>query len=163
MRESLFESLIGLVVVAVAGFFLWYSIQSADRGGQGGTYELSANFYGPIDGVSPGTDVRLMGVKVGVVTAVKLDKESLLPQVRLAVENDVKLDDETTAKIAADGFLGGNYINLVPGGGLDTLEPGGAISNTSSPLDLGALVSEFAQSLDRRLKEIADNLANRPN
>ena len=45
MRESLFETLIGAAVVAVAVIFLWFAI---DRGGetqsQGDQYEVEARF-----------------------------------------------------------------------------------------------------------------------
>ena len=70
MRESLFEALIGLVVVAVAGFFLVFSLSQRSDASTGDSYDLIAKFD-RADGVSPGTDVRVAGVKVGTVRSVK--------------------------------------------------------------------------------------------
>ena len=71
MRESLFETLIGAAVVAVAGIFLWFAI---DRGGetqsQGDQYEVEARFNN-VSGISRGSDVRIAGVKAGIVKSIE--------------------------------------------------------------------------------------------
>lgn len=163
MRDSMFETIVGIAVVAVAGIFLWFSLQQTEKAGGNGSYELSAQFTGPINGISQGTDVRLMGVKVGVVTSVELDKARLVPQITLSVAEGIELDEDTTAKISSDGFLAGPHIALLPGGGFDMLQPGDEILYTSGSVELGPLLTEFATSLDGRLKNIADAIsANSP-
>jgi hypothetical protein len=73
MRESMFESLVGAAVIAVAGVFLWFAI---DRGGEASAgpdrYELTARFNN-ISGIDRGADVRIAGVKAGVVKAIDGD------------------------------------------------------------------------------------------
>ena len=44
MRESLFEALVGLVVVAVAGFFLVFSLSQRSDASTGDSYDLIAKF-----------------------------------------------------------------------------------------------------------------------
>ena len=163
MRDSLFETIVGVVVVAVAGAFVWFSMQQTETAAGNGSYELSAQFTGPINGVSQGTDVRLMGVKVGVVTSVELDKARLIPMIKLSVADGIELDEDTTAKIASDSLLSGPHIALLPGGGFDMLQPGDQITYTSGSVELGPLLTEFAGQLDGRLKDIADAIsANKP-
>ncbi len=159
MRDSIFETIIGAAVVVVAVTFLWFSLQRAEAGGGSGSYELKAQFTGPINGVTPGTDVRLMGVKVGVVTDVTLDKQRLVPVVSLSVENGIELDEDTTAKIASDGFLSGPHLALLPGGGFDMLQPGDEILYTSGSVELGPLLTEFATTIDGRLKDISEAIS----
>ena len=160
MRESTFETIVGVVVLAIAAFFLMFSLQSTEQGGRGDSYELTAKFTSGVNGITPGTDVRMFGVKVGVVTDVTLDKEQLIPVVTLTVENGIELDEDTIAKVASDGFLGGAHIQLDPGGGYDMIAPGGEILDTRGSLDLGALLGEFATGINTRLTDISDELRN---
>ena len=127
MRDSLFETIVGLGVVLVAAFFLFFSLNSADRGAGGDSYELTARFTGAVNGLATGTDVRLQGVKVGVVTGIELDTTLLAPLVTLNVQKGVELDEDTIARIASDGFLNGPHIALVPGSAEDMLQPGDEI------------------------------------
>ena len=158
MRESIFESLIGIVVLAVAGVFLWFAMARGGEAtaGPSGTVELGARFNSA-SGISPGTDVRMAGVKVGTVRKVGLDIERAEALVTMAVSNDlVPLEDGTTARIQAEGLLGGNYINLEPASGFGTIEPCpkgeklfgdsgcGEILYTQGSVDLLTLFASFA-------------------
>ena len=71
MSGNLVETLIGTVVLVVAGFFLYFSYQKADAGAVSG-YALTAKFD-KVDGVKVGSDVMLAGIKVGTVTDQSLD------------------------------------------------------------------------------------------
>lgn len=158
MRDSLFETLVGLAVVLVAAGFLLYSMRATDNTGGGSTYELNAEFRGGVSGIATGSDVRLRGVKVGVVSDVSMDKQRLVPVLTLAVENGIELDEDTIARVAGDGLLGGAHIALDPGGGFEMLEPGDMITNTQSALGLESILGAFAGNLDSRLGEIASKI-----
>lgn len=113
MRESLFETLIGLAVLVVAGVFLWFTLV---RGGDGMTssndVEIGARFSSAAS-IDRGTDVRMAGVKIGTVREVVLDRERSEAQVTFAIRGDIlPLGDGTTARVQSDGLLGGSYINL---------------------------------------------------
>src|SRR5690242_21374071 len=111
MRESLFETLVGLVVVAVAGFFLVFSLSQRSDAATGDSYDLIAKFD-RADGVSPGTDVRVAGVKVGAVKAVSLDQKTYKAEAILAIRKDVQIPEESAAQIQSDSLLGGSYIHI---------------------------------------------------
>lgn len=145
------ETLLGAAVTIVAiGFFAFAAAQAGQTGGGGG-YELTARFQ-RVDGVAVGSDVRVSGVKVGVVRAVDLDTDTYLARLTLSIENGVDVLDESTARIATDGLLGGAYVAIEPAG-FDALPAGGEIPNTQGAVDLLTLFASFAQSQDQDASE----------
>lgn len=154
MRESLFETLIGLVVVAVAGVFLFFSLQQRSDASPRDSYTLTAKFN-RIDGIAVGSDVRVAGKKVGVVQAVDIDPKTYKAVVSFTVPKTVtfggkqeplQIPDDSTAQILTDGLLGGAYLGILIGGSFDYIPPGGQIEFTRGSVDLLTVLSEFAQS-----------------
>jgi phospholipid/cholesterol/gamma-HCH transport system substrate-binding protein len=138
------ETILGAVVAVVAiGFFAFAAAQAGQTGARNG-YDLTARFQ-RVDGVNVGSDVRISGVKVGVVRAVELDPETYLARVTLAINQGVDVLDDSTARVASDGLLGGAYVAIEPAG-MDALAPGGEIPNTQGSIDLLTLFASFAQS-----------------
>jgi phospholipid/cholesterol/gamma-HCH transport system substrate-binding protein len=136
------ETILGAVVAMVAiGFFAFAAAQAGQTGASEG-YDLSARFQ-RIDGINVGSDVRISGVKVGVVRAVALDNETYLARVTMAVNDGVRVPDDSTARIASDGLLGGAYVAIEPGS-MDPIPAGGEILNTQGSVDLLTLFSSMA-------------------
>lgn len=149
MRESLFETLIGLGVVLAAGGFMSYALANGTDGATSSeNYEVTARFNN-VSGITRGSDVRLAGVKVGVVQSVEADYVRAEAVLRLAVASGLELPDDTDARITSDGLLGGAYIALEPGGGFDVIATDGTgeIVYTRGSVDLLTLVGSFASSL----------------
>jgi phospholipid/cholesterol/gamma-HCH transport system substrate-binding protein len=140
MANNTVETLIGAVVLAVAGGFLYYASASADFGG-GGSYPLTAQFF-KADGIGTGGDVRVSGVKVGTVDSVELDSETFQAKLTIAMRSDVKLPSDSSAKIASDGLLGGSYVSIEPGGSEYMLESGEAIEHTQGSVSLLDLIGK---------------------
>jgi phospholipid/cholesterol/gamma-HCH transport system substrate-binding protein len=135
------ETLLGGVVAAIAvGFFAFAAGQSGQSASGG--YDLTARFQ-RVDGISVGSDVRVSGVKVGIVRAVALDPETYMARLTLAIEPDLRVLDDSTARIASDGLLGGAYVAIEPAG-LDPLAAGSEIPNTQGAVDLLTLFGGFA-------------------
>jgi phospholipid/cholesterol/gamma-HCH transport system substrate-binding protein len=138
------ETILGAAVAAVAvGFFAFAAAQAGQTGGAGG-YDLVARFQ-RVDGVGVGTDVRVSGVKVGVVRTVALDPETYDAVLTMTVNNEVRVLDQSNARIASDGLLGGAYVAIEPAG-LDPLPAGAEIPNTQGAIDLLTLFASFAQA-----------------
>ena len=123
MGRNLIETIMGAVVLAVAGFFLVFAWRHANLDEVKG-YGVSANFVS-IGGLETGADVRINGIKVGIVTAQTLDPVSYNAVVRMTIAHDVRLPADTVASVAADGLLGGKYIKLLPGRATERLADGG--------------------------------------
>lgn len=141
MSGNLVESLIGAVVLVVAGWFLSFAYERTEKTNVGG-YELIAKFD-RVDGLNIGSDVRLSGIKVGTVTSQKLDPETYEAIVHLTISDDVLLPTDTAAVITSEGLLGGNYLSMLPGGMEDMLEDGDELEETQDAIDLVGMINRF--------------------
>jgi phospholipid/cholesterol/gamma-HCH transport system substrate-binding protein len=141
MRGTLVETLIGAMVLLVAAWFLYFAYSRTEIGPVGG-YHVSARFD-KIGDLANGADVKISGIKVGTVTAQKLDPNTYEAVIQMGIQSSVKLPDDTTAKIASAGLLGSSYVNLEPGGSEDMLKDGGSISYTQGAVDLMGMVGRF--------------------
>lgn len=138
------ETILGAIVAVVAvGFFAFAASQAGQSTGSG--YELTARFH-RVDGVAVGSDVRVAGVKVGVVRAVALDPETFLAKLDFVIDRSVEVPDDSTARIASDGLLGGAYVAIEPGAG-DALAAGGEIINTQGSIDLLTVLAQAARGM----------------
>ena len=143
MAEDVTELLTGGAVIAVAAGFLFYTAQTAGLGASaGGSYPLTASFRS-IEGVQVGTDVRLAGVKIGSVSALNLNAETFRADATLSIRDGVTLPLDTAAVVASEGLLGGNFVELLPGGMLDNLASGDEIEDTQSAVSLINLLLKF--------------------
>ncbi|WP_262691774.1 outer membrane lipid asymmetry maintenance protein MlaD [Kordiimonas aestuarii] len=141
MSSNLVESLIGALVLVIAGWFLVFAYERTDGAVSSG-YTLQARFD-RIDGLGVGADVRLSGIKVGSIVNSELDPKTYQAIVHFSVAEHVKLPLDTAAAITSEGLLGGTYLSLRPGGSLENLEPGDEISETQDAVDLIGLIGKF--------------------
>lgn len=111
--------------------------------GQG--YELSARFDS-VSGLRVGADVEMSGVPVGRVVSISLDPDPLRSQavVRLKLDKDFQLSDDSIASVKTSGLIGDKYVSLSRGGSDKKLASGGTITETESSVDLGSLISKYA-------------------
>jgi len=144
MSEDRVEVLVGAAVVAVAVGFLIFAGQATGFGsGAGGPrFDLTASFRSA-EGVSVGTDVRMSGVKVGTVSDVSLNRDTLRAEAVMAISTTVDIPDDSIAAISSEGLLGGNFVEILPGGSPVALEPGSAFAETQGALDLITLLSRL--------------------
>lgn len=132
------QAAMGLAIVAAAGGLLAYGLSAAGGKGPRG-YEVVARF-GQVGSLAAGAGVSVAGVKVGAVDRIELDPKSFLAVVHLSLEPGVILPADSTAKITADGLLGGAHVAITPGAAPETLGPGGEIDNTQGAVDLFGLI-----------------------
>ena len=141
MGRNIVETIVGALVLLVAGVFVFYAFAKSDRAGASG-YEVVARF-GRIDGLKRGADVTLSGVKVGTVTSVALDPKTYQAIVRLSVEPNVNLPADTNAKIVSESLLGGTVVALEPGSDDKRIRADGEIQNTQDSIPLTELIAKF--------------------
>ena len=141
MKNSFVETIVGAVVLAIAAGFFMFLYNSSSVGATGGI-KIIAEFEN-IEGISVGSDIRMAGIKIGSVVEQKLDPESFQAVVTMSVANNLKLTDDTTAKITSEGLLGSKFIALEIGGSDEILKDGDSLTHTQSALDIWALINEF--------------------
>jgi phospholipid/cholesterol/gamma-HCH transport system substrate-binding protein len=145
--RSLAEVLAGAVVLLVAAAFLVFAVTNSGRSGiSGPALNLSAKFD-RIDGLAPGADVRIAGVKVGSVVDQRIDPATFLAILTMRIDGSLRLPSDSSAEIASEGLLGGRFVAIVPGGSDRILADGGQITITQSAISLESLLGRFIFSM----------------
>lgn len=144
MAESTTEVLVGGVVLAVAVGFLVYAGQATGFSpAKSSDYALTASFRSG-EGVTVGTDVRLAGVKVGTVSEINLNVQTYRADTTLSMKEGILIPDDSAVVISSEGLLGGNFVEIYPGGSLDNFAPNDDIEDTQGAVSLVSLLIKFA-------------------
>lgn len=147
MNHNTTEVVVGGAVLAAALGFLFYAGQVAGFGGTAGSYTLHGSFR-TADGIGVGTDVRLAGVKVGTVTSIGLNPQTFFADATISVPENIQVPTDSSLLISSEGLLGGNFVEIQPGGALENLEPGGEIEDTQGSVSLISLLLAFVGGRD---------------
>lgn len=142
MAQDRLEVFAGAVVLAVGIGFAAYAAKDTGLSGDAGTYTLVASFRSA-DGISVGSDVRMAGVAVGKITALNLNPQTFFADAVVQIDSSVQLPDDSAILISSEGLLGGNFVELVPGGMPDLLAPGDEIEDTQGAVSLVSLLMKF--------------------
>jgi phospholipid/cholesterol/gamma-HCH transport system substrate-binding protein len=137
------EIIVGGIVLAVAVGFLAYVSQATGLTSSTSGYPLTASFRS-LEGISVGSDVRLAGVKIGSVTDITLNPTSFRADTAFTVLEGIELPDDSAIVISSEGLLGGNFVEILPGGSPFNLEEGGEIEDTQGAVSLISLLIKFA-------------------
>ena len=113
MKNNLIESGLGIITVIIGIVFLFQFIQVNKSTTSQNSYFLKAKFL-KAGGIVVGNDVKIRGVKVGVVTNVSLDNE-LLAEVSFKIYSPVKISSDSSISVSSDGLLGNKYLSILPG------------------------------------------------
>jgi phospholipid/cholesterol/gamma-HCH transport system substrate-binding protein len=128
--------IIGVVLVlalALGGAGVWYV--SRDDG----TKRITAYFTTAV-GVYPGSDLRVLGVKVGTIDAVRPEGRQV--RVTMTVNRDVAVPASAAAVVVAPSIVADRYIQLTPSyTGGPRIASGAVIpaSRTATPVELDQL------------------------
>lgn len=147
MGRNVIETVLGAVVLLVAGLFLYFAFKSANLRQVSG-YRVEAVFQ-RADGLKTGSDVMVNGIKVGSVQGQDLITEAGRDQyyvrVYLSIDPKVLLPVDTIAVIANESLLGGRYLSLEVGVEEDIIRNDGTgrITRTQPPMRLDDLIGKF--------------------
>jgi phospholipid/cholesterol/gamma-HCH transport system substrate-binding protein len=139
--RNMVESVMGFVVLVVAGLFVYLAYTTVRIQTKDG-YELSAAFF-KVGGLKAGSDVRINGIKVGTVSSLDLDPETFEAVVRLTISGGLNLPTDTVAGISSEGILGGKYVSLTPGGEATVIVSGGRLQKVQNFRSLEDQVGEI--------------------
>ena len=103
-------------------------------------YPVKAAFSS-VKGLKPNTAVEISGVEIGKVSNISLDNYEAV--VTLLIREDIKLQDDSIASIRTKGLLGEKYVEIMPGGSENIIQPGGTLYETEPPIDLEKLIGSF--------------------
>jgi len=93
--------------------------------------------------VTVGSDVRLAGVKVGTVTEISLNPETFRADMGMTLQDDILIPDDSAILISSEGLLGGNFVEISPGGSPFYYEDGDEILDTQGSVSLISLLLKY--------------------
>ena len=141
MQKNIIETLMGAVVLLVAGAFLVFAYNGSQMRVEEG-YVIRGNFTNA-SGIALGSDVRIGGIKVGVVSDLGLDEKSYEAVISMQIKNGTKLPKDSSAAIVSNGLLGEKYVQLTPGNDDALLAAGGKVQFTQSAVNLEEMIGKF--------------------
>ena len=144
MANNAIETVMGAVVLAVAGGFLYFAYSNSNVKPIEG-YAIQADFTN-ISGIEPGSSVRIGGIKIGVVEKLELNPKSYRAVATLRVGNTISLPTDSSAAVQSAGLLGEKFIAIEPGGEEETLTDGGKITFTQPSVSLEEMIGKFVFS-----------------
>ena len=118
-RTNRFEFIVGLFMLAgiAAAVVLCLNVAGLSFAGNSDNgFDVTADFD-DIGGLKEMSPVKIGGVRVGRVSSIIINPQTLSPRVTLHISGQYrgKLSAETSASILTQGILGEQYIDLTPG------------------------------------------------
>lgn len=128
-----------LLALRVSGLTDFYAVNEG--------YPLTAEFEN-IGGLKPRARVSMAGVPIGRVVAIDFDRKDYVARVKMRIDNDVNIPNDTTASILTSGLLGDNYVGLTPGYSEQYYKANDniPIEKTTKAIVLEDLISRFLSS-----------------
>ncbi len=139
MKENVLEILVGSIVLFFAFAFVIFTLSNIGLDKKGNF--INAEF-GNIAGLKVGDDVVIAGIKVGEVSSNTLNNNTYLATVKLNLKNNIKIPDDSVAKISSASLLGGQYVEIIPGASDIMLQEEETLYNTRDPVSLTDLLGQ---------------------
>lgn len=143
--------IIALIVALLGSFGLWWL-----RHNETGTPVTA--YFGESLGIYPGSEVRVLGVKVGTVDDVQPQGKQV--QVKMTVDPGIKLPADVKAVSVTPSLVSDRYLQLTPAyTGGPTMASGAVIprEHTATPVEL----DQINQSLNKLAVALGPNGANK--
>ncbi len=140
MRKIGNEIASGIVIVVAIAMFIFGFLYLKNVTLATDNYVVYANFQ-DVTGLEQSDFVNVSGLRKGRVKELILD--GLHVRVALEIEAEVLLPKDSEARIKSLGMVGEKFIEIVPGGEEEIINPGGKILETEPAMDFEGLISKF--------------------
>lgn len=141
--KNTFESIVGTFILIISIFFVLQFIRINDIKVSSEVKSLNATFK-DITGISFGSDVRISGIKVGIVKKISFDEKKMKANVEIQIKNNINIPIDSVISVSSNGIFGSKFLSINPGFEEDYIADNGIFQNTTSSLNLEDLVSKFA-------------------
>jgi phospholipid/cholesterol/gamma-HCH transport system substrate-binding protein len=82
------------------------------------------------------------------VTGISLNPQTFRADTEFTVLSGIELPDDSAIVVSSEGLLGGNFVEILPGGSPFNLEAGAEIEDTQSSVSLVGLLMKFVAGGD---------------
>jgi phospholipid/cholesterol/gamma-HCH transport system substrate-binding protein len=163
MDKSRLETKVGLFVfiglALLAALLIYFSKGTSLFHG---TYELRLH-AGNVGGLKPRAGVLLAGVQVGSVSDIKLANDGKSVTILLKIYKEDKIYHDARFVIEQSGFLGDQYVSIIPTTNSPPLLQDGADVVCQEPFNLQEVVrstSGFIKRMDETVKKLDDSVTD---
>ncbi|MDR1488388.1 MAG: MlaD family protein [Holosporales bacterium] len=146
MKGNVLEAVIGSVVLVIATLFIFFAYTTSGEKINHG-YQIIAKFD-DASGLAVGADIKISGIKIGVIKSLVMDKNYRAKAVFL-IKNDTKIPTDTVAAITTDGLMGNKFVSMTIGFNDEFLSEGDEIEDTRSSINLEELVDKFVVGMSK--------------
>lgn len=102
------------------------------------------------EGVALGAPVSLGGIQIGTVSHVAYNADNQTVMVDLSIKNGTALSTDSLGMIVSDGFFGGKYVKIIPGGMPDMLEQGDSLEYVQDSVNLKELLEQIVDRAGKK-------------
>jgi len=113
MRYNPVETLMGGIVLITAICFLILGMKTVNDNQKEG-YQISL-IFGSSAGLKNGDHVKISGINVGKIINLELNMENYNAKVIVNLNDNIKVPDDSSARITSSSLLGGNFVDIIPG------------------------------------------------
>ena len=148
MRYNSIEILMGAIVLTIAIGFLSLGMQSINNNQKVG-YDISL-IFGSSAGLKNGDNVKISGINIGKIINLDLDLDDYNAKVDIKLNKNIKIPDDSSARITSSSLLGGNFIDIIPGVSDKYMKPNDIIYDTSDPVSFTDLLGKVIYSENKK-------------
>jgi phospholipid/cholesterol/gamma-HCH transport system substrate-binding protein len=153
------EAKVGLfIAIGLLFLFLLSTQVNKFKGFTKKGYEIEA-IISNANGLENRAKVKFQGVEIGYISSIKLYGNNVL--VRMKINEDVKIPEDSIVVLTQQSLLGGKYINILPGDSETILEANGILKRQKRNVSLeemGTEVALAAEELKQFMREIRKTL-----
>ena len=149
-NKKSFEAIIGGLILLLCSLFFSHIVKSNQTIKQERYKDILYAKFNNIEGIKVGSEVKIAGIRVGLVESMKLDTNTFQAQLKLNVIDNLNIPDDSVISVASSGLLGGKFLNIKPGVSDIFLTNGASFSNTQSSLNLEDLVGKVVASFSSK-------------
>jgi phospholipid/cholesterol/gamma-HCH transport system substrate-binding protein len=147
MQRNVLETVMGAVVLLAAAAFLYILYGSSGVSAPTSGYHLVMRLDQG-GSITPGTDVRAAGVKVGTVVKQEFDPKTFQAVITLDIDNSVQLDTDASANVDQDGLLGSSFVSLTLGSDDTMMKDGDTFKHATGAISLAKMLAAVVSPTD---------------
>jgi phospholipid/cholesterol/gamma-HCH transport system substrate-binding protein len=158
MKQNIIETIIGFVILTIAGWFLVYAYNTNRMNADSDGYILTARFQNA-EGIVIGSDIMTAGIKIGEVEDMTLDRDTFFAVMKLKIHKGIQIPKDSQAAVVSSGFLGGKFVAIAPGASDIDLKDKDTITFTQSSVNIESLIGKFMYSYGNNSNSTSENSA----
>ena len=137
------EILVGIFILIGIITITFIALRMGDFGLLNNTQYIIKAEFTSASGLKKGAHVEMAGVSVGKVKNIIFNPETYLAEVYIAIENNIKIPEDSTASIRTAGIIGDKFLKISPGGSETIIEKIMSIVETEPSINLEELISKY--------------------